>query len=37
MAVAFVQEFGSEAGDTSTTNYDAVVVELDSTTSPPRD
>ena len=28
MAVAFVQEFRSEAGDTSTTNYDAVVVEL---------
>ena len=29
MAVAFVQEFRSEAGDTSTTNYDAVVAKLD--------
>ena len=28
MAVAYVQEFRIEAGDTSTTNYDAVVVEL---------
>ena len=29
MAVAFVQEFEIEDGDTSTTNYDAVVAELD--------
>jgi hypothetical protein len=29
MAVAFVQEFAIVDGDTSTTNYDAVVEELD--------
>src|SRR6476620_10640097 len=29
MAVAFVQEFEIEDGDTSTTNYDAVVAELE--------
>ena len=29
MAVAFVQEFAIRDGDTSTTNYDAVVAELD--------
>jgi hypothetical protein len=29
MAVAFVQEFEIQDGDTSTTNYDAVIAELD--------
>jgi len=29
MAVAFVQEFAIQGGDTSTTNYDAVVAALD--------
>ena len=29
MPVAFIQEFAIQDGDTSTTNYDAVVAELD--------
>ena len=35
MAVAFIQEFVIQGGDTSTTNYDAVVAELNLQEAPP--
>jgi hypothetical protein len=34
MAVAYIQEFPFEAGDLSTTNYDAIVAALDLDTAP---
>jgi hypothetical protein len=34
MAVAYVQEFTIQGGDTSTTNYDAVASQLDLSTPP---
>lgn len=36
MAIAFIQEFPIVDGDTSTTNYDAVVAKLDLEGAPPQ-